>query len=170
MTQNTTIDLGHVARDLNLPTDLVERTVELLDEGNTVPFITRYRKDQTGGFDEEQIREIQFHVGKIRQLAERKATILKTIEAQGQLTPELAEAIQHANTPKRLEDLYLPFKPKKQTLATIAREKGLEPLASEILDASPAAADLLARASEFVAAEKSLSSVEDVLTGVGHRI
>ena len=92
--------------------------MELLDEGNTVPFITRYRKDQTGGLDEEQIREIQFRVGKIRQLAERKATILKTIEAQGKLTPELAEQIEHANTPKRLEDLYLPFKPKKQTLAT----------------------------------------------------
>ena len=125
MTPAPTIDLGHVARDLHLPPERVQRTVELLDEGNTVPFITRYRKDVTGGLDEEQIREIQFRVGKIRQLAERKATILKTIEAQGKLTPELAEQIQHANTPKRLEDLYLPFKPKKQTLATIARERGL---------------------------------------------
>ena len=123
MTPTTTIDLGHVARDLGLPPEKIARTLELLDEGNTVPFITRYRKDQTGGLDEEQIREIQFRIGKIRQLAERKATILKTIEAQGKLTPELADQIQHANTPKRLEDLYLPFKPKKQTLATIAREQ-----------------------------------------------
>src|SRR6478672_9586171 len=170
MTPTTTIDLGHVARDLGLPPQNISRTLELLDEGNTVPFITRYRKDQTGGLDEEQIREIQFRIGKIRQLAERKATILKTIEAQGKLTPELAEQIQHANTPKRLEDLYLPFKPKKQTLATIAREKGLEPLAIEIYEARPEAADMLARAAAFMSPEKELNSVEDMLAGVGHLI
>src|SRR5262245_44644846 len=170
MTPAPTIDLGHVARDLHLPAPHVQRTIELLDEGNTVPFITRYRKDQTGGLDEEQVREIQFRTGKIRQLAERKATILKTIEAQGKLTPELAEQIQHANTPKRLEDLYLPFKPKKQTLATIAREKGLEPLAIEIYEAWPEASDLNARAAAFMSPEKELNSVEDVLAGVGHLI
>src|SRR3954468_18918705 len=170
MTPTTTIDLGHVARDLGLPPENISRTLELLDEGNTVPFITRYRKDQTGGLDEEQIREIQFRIGKIRQLAERKATILKTIEAQGKLTPELADQIQHANTPKRLEDLYLPFKPKKQTLATIARERGLEPLAVEIYEAWPDAADLAARAATFISADKEVRSVEDVLAGVGHLI
>src|SRR5882724_12050549 len=170
MTPTTTIDLGHVARDLGLPAEKIARTLELLDEGNTVPFITRYRKDQTGGLDEEQIREIQFRIGKVRQLAERKATILKTIEAQGKLTPEVAEQIQHANTPKRLEDLYLPFKPKKQTLATIARERGLEPLAIEIYEAWPEASDLPARAATFISAEKELNSVEDVLAGVGHLI
>jgi len=170
MTPAPTIDLGHVARDLHLPPERVQRTVELLDEGNTVPFITRYRKDVTGGLDEEQIREIQFRVGKIRQLAERKATILKTIEAQGKLTPELAEQIQHANTPKRLEDLYLPFKPKKQTLATIARERGLEPLAIEIYEAHESASDMQARAATFISAEKELHSVAEVLAGVGHLI
>src|SRR5262245_21472419 len=170
MTTTTSIDLGHVARDLGLPVEKVARTLELLDEGNTVPFITRYRKDQTGGLDEEQVREIHFRAGKIRQLAERKATILKTIEAQGKLTPELADQIQHANTPKRLEDLYLPFKPKKQTLATIAREKGLEPLAIEIYEARPEAADMRARAEAFMSPEKELNSVEDVLAGVGHLI
>src|SRR5262245_31060761 len=168
MTPSSTIDLGHVARDLGLAPEKVARTLELLDEGNTVPFITRYRKDHTGGLDEEQIREIQFRIGKIRQLAERKATILKTIEAQGQLTPELAEQIKHANTPKRLEDLYLPYKPKKQTLATIARERGLEPLAVEIYEARPEATDMAARAATFISAEKELNSVEDVLAGVGH--
>jgi len=170
MTPAPTIDLGHVARDLHLPPPHVQRTLELLDEGNTVPFITRYRKDQTGGLDEEQIREIQFRVGKIRQLLERKATILKTIEAQGKLTPELAEQIEHANTPKRLEDLYLPFKPKKQTLATIARERGLEPLAVEIYEAHESANDLQARAATFISADKALNTVEDVLAGVGHLI
>src|SRR5215470_14785436 len=168
MTTTTSIDLGHVARDLGLPAEKIARALELLDEGNTVPFITRYRKDQTGGLDEEQIREIQFRIGKIRQLAERKATILKTIEAQGKLTPELAEQIQHANTPKRLEDLYLPFKPKKQTLATIARERGLEPLAREIYEAHETAADMRARAEAFLAPDKDVKTVEDVLTGVGH--
>lgn len=170
MTPSTLIDLGHLARDLGLPQEKIARTLELLDAGNTAPFITRFRKDQTGGLDEEQVREIQFRVGKIRQLAERKATILKTIEAQGQLTPEISEQIQHANTPKRLEDLYLPFKPKKQTLATIARQKGLEPLAIEIFEARPEAADLNARAATFVSAEKELNSVEEVLSGVGHLI
>ena len=164
------IDLGHVARDLNLPTPSVERTVALLDEGNTVPFITRYRKDHTGGLDEEQIRSIQWVVTKLRQLAERKQTILKSIEAQGKLTPELATQIQNATTPKRLEDLYLPFKPKKQTLATKAREQGLEPLALEILEANPAAADLEARLTALISPEKELANSTDVLQGVGYLI
>ena len=164
------IDLGHVARDLNLSAPSVERTVALLDEGNTVPFITRYRKDQTGGLDEEQIRSIQWVVTKLRQLADRKQTILKSIESQGKLTPELANQIQNATTPKRLEDLYLPFKPKKQTLATKAREQGLEPLAMEILEANPAAADLEARLTSLVDPEKELANSTDVLQGVGYLI
>jgi protein Tex len=164
----TSIDLGQIARDLDLPLASVERTVALLDEGNTVPFITRYRKDHTGGLDEEQIRDIQSRVAKQRQLVERKQTILKSIEAQGKLTPDLAELIQSATAIKRLEDLYLPFKPKKQTLATVAREKGLEPLAREIFEADPAAADLNKRAEEFISAEKELLTVADVLQGVGH--
>ncbi|MGI8981132.1 MAG: Tex-like N-terminal domain-containing protein [Pirellulaceae bacterium] len=164
------IDLAHVARDLDLPTPSVERTVELLDEGNTVPFITRYRKDHTGGLDEEQIRSIQFVVGKLRQLAERKQTILKSIEAQGKLTPELANQIQNATTPKRLEDLYFPFKPKKQTLATKAREQGLEPLAVEILEANPAAADLEARLTALINQQTELANSTDVLQGVGYLI
>ncbi len=170
MTESTAIDLGHVARDLNLRPDQVQRTVELLDEGNTVPFITRYRKDHTGGLDEEQIREIHARIAKARQLAERKATILKTIEAQGKLTPELAEQIQHATTPKRLEDLYLPFKPKKTTLATVARERGLEPLAVEIFQAEESAADMQARAATYLSADKELHTIEEVLAGVGHLI
>ena len=121
-------DLGHVARDLGIPIDRIQRTVHMLDEGNTVPFITRYRKDQTGGLDEDAIRHIQDRVTRWRQLVERKQTILKSIEAQGKLTPELANQINSADSLKRLEDLYLPFKPKKQNLATKAREQGLEPL------------------------------------------
>ncbi|HND56612.1 MAG TPA: Tex-like N-terminal domain-containing protein, partial [Pirellulaceae bacterium] len=164
-------DLGHVARDLGLPLHKVQRTVELLDEGNTVPFITRYRKDETGGLDEEQIRSIQAEIARQRLLLERKQTILKSIESQGKLTPELAEQIRAARSPKHLEDLYLPFKPKKQTLATIARQRGLQPLATEVLDAAPGAAvDLQARAAEFVAPDRKLETVEDVLAGVRHLI
>ena len=145
-----TIDLRQVGRGLDIPLRQIQATVELLDEGNTVPFITRYRKDQTGGLDEEQIREIQGRLTRMRLLADRKQTILRSIESQGKLTEKLAKQILGATTTKRLEDLYLPYKPKKQTLATLARSRGLEPLAHEILEAAPACADLDARAADFV--------------------
>jgi len=139
-----------------------------LDAGNTVPFITRYRKDQTGGLDEEQIRQIQERLTKLRLLAERKQTIVRSIDSQGKLTPELAAEIEAASSTKRLEDLYLPFKPKKQTLATAARERGLEPLADEIESAAPAAANLDQRAADFVNPDRGVTSAADALLGVGH--
>ena len=160
------IDLAQTAHELHLPADLVQRTVELLDDGNTVPFITRFRREQTGGFDEEHIRAIQEAVKRRRQLVERKQTILKTIGSQGKLTPELQYEIEHANNLKRLEDLYLPYKPKKQTLATQARERGLEPLALQILNAE--VLDLEARLAELVDAEKGIATTTDVLEGVQH--
>ena len=162
------IDLARIAQGLNLPAARVETVVDLLDAGNTVPFITRYRKDQTGGLDEEQIRDIQERVVKARLLAERQQTILRSIESQGKLTPELSTAILAADTTKRLEDLYLPYKPKKQTLATQARERGLEPLALEILNADSAAADLDARAKDFVNPDKKVANGADALLGAGH--
>jgi uncharacterized protein len=169
MASNTiAIDLRPVAQALHLSLRQIESVVELLDAGNTVPFITRYRKDQTGGLDEEQIRAIESRLIKLRLLAERKQTILRSIESQGKLTPELAAEIEAAASTKRLEDLYLPYKPKKQTLATTARERGLEPLADEVMSASPAAADLDARAADFVNPDKGLASPADVLLGVGH--
>ena len=164
------IDLGQAARELGLPLESVQNTVHLLDEGNTVPFITRFRKEQTGALDEDQVRRVQECMGKLRALAERKQTILKSIQAQGLMTPELGDQIRTATTAKRLEDLYLPYKPKKQTLATTARQRGLEPLANEVLQADPAAADLAARAAAFVAPEKDLPSIDEVLTGVRHII
>ncbi len=164
----TTINLAPVAHSLSLPLGQVESAARLLDAGNTIPFITRYRKDQTGGLDEEQIRKIQDEVTRLRLLAERKQTILRSIDSQGKLTPELAGAIERADSIKRLEDLYLPYKPKKQSLATLARERKLEPLAEEILTANPAAIDLDKRAAEFVDADRQLSTVADVLLGVGH--
>lgn len=164
----TTIDLGPVAHGLSLSLASVETVVRLLDGGNTVPFITRYRKDQTGGLNEEHIRHIEARVSKLRLLAERKQTILRSIDSQGKLTPELAKAINDAESTKRLEDLYLPFKPKKQTLATLARERQLEPLAAEILGAAPAALDLDARARDFVNPDKQVMTPADALLGVGH--
>jgi transcriptional accessory protein Tex/SPT6 len=164
----TTIDLAPVAHGLSLPLAGVETVVRLLDAGNTVPFITRYRKDQTGGLDEEQIRHVEARVARLRMLAERKQTILRSIDSQGKLTPDLAKAIHDADSTKRLEDLYLPFKPKKQTLATLARERQLEPLAAEIVSANPAALDLDARARDFVDPDKQVRTAADALLGVGH--
>ncbi len=163
-----TIDLRQVGRGLDTPLRQIQATVELLDEGNTVPFITRYRKDQTGGLDEEQIREIQGRLTKMRLLADRKQTILRSIESQGKLTEELAKRILAATTPKRLEDLYLPYKPKKMSLATLARSRGLEELAGEIFEAAPTCADLDARAADFVSIDRQVPTAADALLGAGH--
>ena len=168
MVATLSLDLTQIAQPLALPLARVQAVVDLLDSGNTVPFITRYRKDQTGGMDEEQIRAIQESASRLRQLADRKQTILRSIEAQGKATPELRALVEAADTMKRLEDLYLPYKPKKQTLATIARERGLEPLANEVLSSDPACHDLDARAAEFVNPDRKLQNIGDVLLGVGH--
>src|SRR5437868_7346907 len=136
------LDLSRIAQDLQIRKVQVEAVVQLLDEGNTIPFITRYRKERTGGLDEEVLRIIQERVALLRQLADRKQTILKSIENQGKLSDDLRAAILAADNPKRLEDLYLPFKPKKRTLATTARERGLEPLAIAIWNADAVVANL----------------------------
>jgi len=168
MTSTVTIDLRQVGRGLDIPLRQIQAAVELLDEGNTVPFITRYRKDQTGGLDEEQIRDIQGRLAKLRLLADRKQTILRSIESQGKLTESLTKQILAATTTKRLEDLYLPFKPKKQTLATLARSRGLEGLAQEILEGSPLCADLDRRAADFVNPDRQVPTAADALLGAGH--
>jgi transcriptional accessory protein Tex/SPT6 len=168
MSSAITIDLRHAARGLSIPLRRVQVVVELLDEGNTIPFITRYRRDQTGGLDEEQIRLINARLTKLRMLADRKQAILRSIESQGKLTKELAQQILAAGTTKRLEDLYLPYRPKKQTLAAQARSRGLDELAAEILAAVPSCADLLARASDFVNPDKQVPSAADALLGAGH--
>src|SRR5437660_4247169 len=162
------LDLSRIAQDLQIRKVQVESVVQLLDEGNTIPFITRYRKERTGGLDEEVLRTVQERVGLLRQLAERKQTILKSISGQGKLTDELRAAIVAADNPKRLEDLYLPYKPKKRTLATAAREKGLEPLALAIWHRDPVAANLVELLPTLVNAEKGLANVEEVQAGVQH--
>ena len=170
MVKPVTVDIRDIAKELNLETWQVEAVIELLEEGNTIPFITRYRRDRTGGLDEEQIRRIQARLNSLRLLAERKQTILRSIASQGKLTPELEKAILEADSPSRLEDLYLPYKPKKQTLATLARSRGLQKLAEEILQADPACSDLDARAADFVDPDKKIHHVADALAGAGHII
>ncbi len=122
-----------LATQLNVRPEQVAATIELLDADNTLPFIARYRKEATGGLDEEQIRLIETGLEKLRALDERRATILKSIEEQGKLTPELVHALDAADTLTALEDLYAPYKPKRRTRASIAREKGLQGLADIIL-------------------------------------
>jgi uncharacterized protein len=162
------LDLSRIAQDLQIRKIQVENVVQLLDEGNTIPFITRYRKERTGGLNEDVLRIIQERIHLLRQLAERKQTILRTIENQGKLTPELRTAILSADNPRRLEDLYLPYKPKKRSLATAAREKGLEPLALAVWHSDPAVSNLSEVLASMLNPEKELTAPEQVLEGVRH--
>ena len=123
-----------ISQALSVPLKSLVATIELLDEGGTVPFLARYRKEATGNLDEVQIRAIQEKLGYFRELEDRRATVLKTIEEQGKLTPELRAKIEATLEKNELEDLYLPYKPKRRTKAIIAREKGLEPLAQYLWD------------------------------------
>ncbi|MCW5621009.1 MAG: RNA-binding transcriptional accessory protein, partial [Burkholderiales bacterium] len=122
-----------IALELGVRPAQVSSAVALLDEGSTVPFIARYRKEVTGGLDDTQLRRLEERLGYLRELEERRAAILAGIEEQGKLTPELRTQIEEAETKQRLEDLYLPYKPKRRTKAQIAREAGLEPLADALL-------------------------------------
>src|ERR1043165_3713923 len=126
-----------IASLLNVKPSQVTAVIQLLDDGNTVPFIARYRKEMTGSLDDEQIRIIADELVRLRGLDERRATILSSIEEQGKLTDELRERINSALTMTALEDLYAPYKRKRRTRAMVAREKGLEPLADMII-AQPA--------------------------------
>ncbi|QDU54255.1 Tex-like N-terminal domain-containing protein [Aeoliella mucimassa] len=168
MDSSLAVDLTRVARSTKLPVEQVRATVELLDAGNTIPFITRYRRDQTGGLDEEQIEHIRAAVADLRNLEARKGTILRSLESQHKLTDELRASVEAAETLRRLEDLYLPYKPKKQSLASKAREQGLEPLAMEILDQAEAAQDLDARAAQFVSEDRKVENGAAALIGAGH--
>jgi protein Tex len=161
-------DLSRLAQDLQIRRIHVEAVVQLLDEANTVPFITRYRKERTGGLDETVIRKIQSRIAQLRSLRDRKQTILKTIATQGKLNDELVAAILETDHPKRLEDLYLPYKPKKKSLAAEARDKGLEPLAQAIWNRDPAVANLAEVVPGMVNPEQKLNSPEEILQGVGH--
>ena len=129
--------VAQIAQELNVKAAQVLVAVELLDGGSTVPFIARYRKEATGGLDDIQLRELEARLGYLRELTDRREAVLKSIADQGKLTPELRAAIEAAPTKQELEDLYLPFKPKRRTKGMMAREAGIEPLANALL-ANPA--------------------------------
>src|SRR5690348_16078405 len=124
---------SRIAAELAVKPPQVITAVALLDGGATVPFIARYRKEATGGLDDTQLRALQERLTYLRELEERRAAILKSIEEQGKLTPELRRSVEGADTKQRLEDLYLPYKPKRRTKAQIAREAGLDALAAALL-------------------------------------
>ena len=152
-----------VAKELQLKQAIVQQVIKLLDEGNTVPFIARYRKEATGGLDEVQIKDIQDHWQYAVQLAERKEEVIRLIDEQGKLTEELQKNIEAATKLQRVEDLYRPYRQKRRTRATIAKEKGLEPLAEQIFTQS--IENIEAIAEQFFTEEHELSTVEDVLAG-----
>ncbi|MBC2159416.1 RNA-binding transcriptional accessory protein [Listeria booriae] len=142
----------------------INAVIELLSEGNTVPFIARYRKEMTGSLDEVEIRNIEERYTYVEKLEQRKEEILRLIEEQGKLTEELAVAIKKSEKHQALEDLYRPYKQKKRTKATIAKEKGLEPFALWLL-ALPQSGDVTAEATKYISADKEVVTVEDVLLG-----
>jgi uncharacterized protein len=159
-----------IAASLQLKAPQVTRTVELLESGNTVPFIARYRKEVTGALDEAQIRTIQDRYAYASELEARKATVLETIEAAGKLTDELRDRIARCPTKQELEDLYQPYRPKRRTKASIARDKGLEPLATTLLTDASRITDLNTVAQPFVNAEAGVSTTQEALEGAGHII
>ena len=118
-----------LARELNKKPEHIEAVITLLDEGSTIPFIARYRKEAHGSMDDTALRTLEERLAYLRNLQERRDTVKNSIEEQGKLTPELAAAIDNAQTLAEVEDLYRPYKPKRRTRATVAKEKGLEPLA-----------------------------------------
>ena len=152
-----------ISQELGLRSRQVQTTIELLNEGATVPFIARYRKEMTGSLDEVQITAIRDRVQQLRDLDKRKEAILKSIGEQGKLTDALEQQIKEAETMAILEDLYLPYKPKRKTRASMAREKGLQPLADTLLLQQKF--DLADFALAFVDVEKGVSSVDEALAG-----
>src|SRR5580658_8633000 len=164
--------LVHIAETLTLPVRGLVAVIELLDDGGTVPFIARYRKEATGNLDEVQIRDIEEKLAYFRELQDRRATILSSISEQGKLTDELKVRIEATLDKSELEDLYLPYRPKRRTKATIAREKGLEPLAQYLWAQQPAPESkpepLEAFAATFINAELGVTTIDEALEGARH--
>ncbi|ATE62542.1 Tex family protein [Thauera sinica] len=152
-----------IAEELGVSPRQVIAAVQLLDDGATVPFVARYRKEATGGLDDTQLRTLEERLGYLRELEDRRATVLASIEEQGKLTPELRADVDNADTKQRLEDLYLPYKPKRRTKAQIAREAGIGPLA-ESLFADPALTPE-AEAEKYLDADAGFADVKSVLEG-----
>ncbi len=156
-----------LAKEFSCREEHIENILRLLDEGNTVPFIARYRKEMHGTTDDQTIRAIADRLAYLRGLDERKAAVVSAIEAQGKLTDELSAAIENAQTLAEVEDIYRPYKQKRRTRATIAREKGLAPLAELLLSQTVTSGTLEALAAPYVNEEKGVMSTDDALAGAG---
>lgn len=157
--------IERISAELSVKTANVTSTVALLEEGNTVPFIARYRKEVTGSLDEVVIRSIEERLAYLCNLEERKDAVIRSIDEQGKLTDELRDAILGASTLQEVEDLYLPYRPKRQTRATKAREKGLEPLAMLMLERQDVDGDIQEIAALYIDPEKDVSTADDALAG-----
>ncbi len=148
--------LLHIAQSLSLPLHSLTAVIGLLNEGGTVPFIARYRKEATGNLDEVQIRDIEEKLGYFRDLVSRRETILASILGQGKLTDVLRARIETTFDKSELEDLYLPYRPKRRTKATIARDRGLKPLADYLWAQQPAGQSIAEYAATFINPEKEV--------------
>jgi uncharacterized protein len=153
-----------IAAELQLPVSKVKTTVGLLDEGNTIPFIARYRKEMTGELDENELRDIEERLAYLRNLEARKLEVLRLIDEQGKLTDELKASIEKSSKLQELEDVYRPYRQKRKTRASVAKEKGLEPLAGWILS-QPRQGDLLAEAAKYMNEDKNVKSAEEAVQG-----
>ena len=154
-----------LAKELGQRENHVENVVKLLDEGNTVPFIARYRKEMHGTMDDQTIRELADRLQYLRNLDARRAEVREAIAAQDKLTPALEQALAGAATLAEIEDIYRPYRPKRRTRASIAREKGLEPLAALLRDTHGKAVPALEAAQPFVQPDKGVESADDALAG-----
>ncbi|PMK05074.1 Tex family protein, partial [Vibrio sp. 10N.261.55.A7] len=152
-----------IARELNVRTEQVNAAVTLIDDGNTVPFIARYRKEVTGGLDDTQLRNLDSRLSYLRELGDRRETILKSIRDQGKLTAELEKELNQTDSKTRLEDLYLPYKPKRRTKGQIAIEAGLEPLADTLWSTPQTEPE--SEASQYINAEKGIQDTKAALDG-----
>ena len=153
-----------IAEELGVKNSQVENTVKLIDEGNTIPFIARYRKEVTGGLSDEQLRELGERLNYLRNLETRKEEVKNSIEEQGKLTDEIVQALENAKILAEVEDIYRPYKQKKRTRATVAKERGLEPLA-EIIFNQEETKDINEIAKEFIDVEKGVETAEDAIAG-----
>ena len=152
-----------IAREIGAALSQVASATQLLDEGATVPFIARYRKEVTGGLDDSQLRNLQERLVYLREMEERRSAVIESIRSQGKLTEELEQALNEADTKQRIEDLYLPYKPKRRTRAQIAKEAGLEPLADRLFD-NPSL-DPETEAQAYINSDKGIASAKDALSG-----
>ena len=156
---------SQIAKELGIREEQAKSAISLIDEGNTVPFIARYRKEVTGSLTDEQLRDLADRLAYLRKLEERKEEVIRLIDEQGKLTDELRAKINAAQSVTEVDDIYRPYRPKRRTRATIAKEKGLEPLADLIWQQQTSDDNILKRAQEFVSEEKDVASADDAVAG-----